>query len=87
MSLCRLYNMVDQDSPAVLKPISHRQQRARAEWERTPSPRVHSFSGQLTIENGVISPESYFAMSYEQQQQLQQNRRLRNHPHNNNDSK
>ncbi|CDQ69284.1 unnamed protein product [Oncorhynchus mykiss] len=84
-SCVRLYNMVDQDSPAVLKPISHRQQRARAEWERTPSPRVHSFSGQLTIENGVISPESYFAMSYEQQQQLQQNRRLRNHPHNNND--
>ncbi|XP_052315993.1 protein Shroom4 isoform X3 [Oncorhynchus keta] len=84
-SCVRLYNMVDQDCPAVLKPISHRQQRARAEWERTPSPRVHSFSGQLTIENGVISPESYFAMTYEQQQQLQQNRRLRNHPHNNND--
>uniref|UniRef100_A0A674C900 Protein Shroom2-like n=2 Tax=Salmo trutta TaxID=8032 RepID=A0A674C900_SALTR len=82
-SCVRLCNMADQDCPAVLKPISHRQQRARAEWERTPSSRVHSVSGQLTIENGVISPESYFAMGYEQQQ-LQQNRRLRNHPNNNN---
>uniref|UniRef100_A0A8K9UPE0 PDZ domain-containing protein n=1 Tax=Oncorhynchus mykiss TaxID=8022 RepID=A0A8K9UPE0_ONCMY len=83
----RLCNMDDQDRPAVLKPISHRQQRAGAEWERTPSPRVHSVSALPTIENGAISLESYFAMSYEQQQQLQNSRRFRNHPHNNNNNK
>uniref|UniRef100_A0A4W5KF21 ASD2 domain-containing protein n=1 Tax=Hucho hucho TaxID=62062 RepID=A0A4W5KF21_9TELE len=85
----RLCNMDDQDRPAGLKPISHRQQRAGAEWERTPSPRVHSVSALPTIENGAISPESYFAMSYEQQQQqqLQNSRRFRNHPHNNNNNK
>ncbi|CAB1345583.1 unnamed protein product, partial [Coregonus sp. 'balchen'] len=65
----RLCNMDDQDRSAVLKPISHRQQRTGAEWERTPSPRMHSVSALPTIENGAISPESYFAMSYKQQQQ------------------
>ncbi|XP_045064191.1 serine/arginine repetitive matrix protein 1-like [Coregonus clupeaformis] len=80
----RLCNMDDQDRSAVLKPISHRQQRTGAEWERTPSPRMHSVSALPTIENGAISPESYFAMSYKQQQQ--NSRRFRNHPHNNNNN-
>ncbi|XP_034424881.1 protein Shroom4 isoform X5 [Hippoglossus hippoglossus] len=39
--------------------------RPGAEWERPPSPRVHS---------GVSPPESYFSIDYERQQQLRVNR-------------
>lgn len=69
----------NQDTLTVVKPYKQQQsQRAAAEWERTPSPRVHSNAALPVIENGAISPESYFAMSYEQQQQLQNSRRFQN---------
>ncbi|XP_071315545.1 protein Shroom4 isoform X2 [Trachinotus anak] len=65
----------DQDRVTV-KP--HKQQhslRPGAEWERSPSPRVHSDTAHRPeVENGgvggVLSPESYFAIDYEQQHQL-----------------
>ncbi|XP_035531337.1 protein Shroom4 [Morone saxatilis] len=62
----------DQDRETV-KP--HKQQRPGAEWERAPSPRVHSDSTlPPVVENGgVLPPESYFAIDYEQQQQLRMN--------------
>lgn len=64
--------------PVTVKP--HKQQsnvRPGAEWERSSSPRVHSDStGPPVLENGdvggVLPPESYFAIEYEQQQQQQQ---------------
>uniref|UniRef100_A0A3P8Y872 ASD2 domain-containing protein n=1 Tax=Esox lucius TaxID=8010 RepID=A0A3P8Y872_ESOLU len=86
-SCARLCHTDDQDHPAVLKPTSQRQQDTGADWERTPSPRVHRASGLATMENGGILPESYFALSYEQQQQLQHNRRFRNQVHNDNNNK
>ncbi|TKS93099.1 Protein Shroom4 [Collichthys lucidus] len=69
----------DQDR-APVKP--HKQQsnvRPGAEWERTPSPRVHSDPTlPPVLENGSarggLPPESYFAIDYEQQQQLHMNR-------------
>ncbi|XP_039677707.1 protein Shroom4 [Perca fluviatilis] len=53
----------------------HKQQshvRPGAEWERAPSPRVHSDSTHPPVlENGgvgrVVPPESYFSVDYEQQ--------------------
>lgn len=43
--------------------------RPGAEWERPPSPRVHREPTRSPVsENGP--PESYFALQYEQQQQL-----------------
>ncbi|XP_070849866.1 protein Shroom4 [Chaetodon trifascialis] len=60
----------DQDRVTV-KP--HKQQtnmRPGAEWERAPSPRVHSDSAlPPVVENGggVLPPESYFPVDYEQQ--------------------
>ncbi|KAL0969965.1 hypothetical protein UPYG_G00235350 [Umbra pygmaea] len=83
----RLCNMDDQDHTAVLKPISYREQRAGAEWERTHSPRVHSISGVSNTENSAISPEPSFPMSYEQQQQLQNNRIFHNQAYNDNNNK
>lgn len=67
----------DQDRMSALKP--HKQQsslRPGAEWDRTPSPRVHSDTTlPPVLENGgvtrVLPPESYFAIDYEQQQQQQ----------------
>ncbi|KAM6949492.1 protein Shroom4 [Aplochiton taeniatus] len=72
----------NQERLTVTRP--HRQQqRAGAEWERTPSPRVPSGTAPLPpMGNGghvPISLESYFAMSYEQQRQLQNNRRFQNY--------
>ncbi|XP_040887018.1 protein Shroom4 isoform X2 [Toxotes jaculatrix] len=57
----------------------HKQQhsvRPGAEWERSPSPRVHRETAlPPDVENGgVVPPESYFAIDYEQQQQLRVNR-------------
>ncbi|XP_068164002.1 protein Shroom4 isoform X2 [Antennarius striatus] len=48
--------------------------RPGAEWERTPSPRVHSDSALIPVsENGgvgrIVHPDSYFAIDFEQQQQ------------------
>lgn len=59
-------------------PETHKQQssvRPGAEWERAPSPRVHSDSTlPPVLENGgVLPPESYFSIDYEQQQ-LRMNR-------------
>ncbi|XP_070710553.1 protein Shroom4 [Pempheris klunzingeri] len=53
--------------------------RPGAEWERAPSPRVHSGSTlPPVVENGgvggVLAPESYFTIDYEQQQQLHMDR-------------
>lgn len=53
--------------------------RPGAEWERAPSPRVHSDTAlPPDVENGgvggVLPPESYFAVDYEQQQQLRMSR-------------
>uniref|UniRef100_UPI0037E7C6B2 protein Shroom4 n=1 Tax=Semicossyphus pulcher TaxID=241346 RepID=UPI0037E7C6B2 len=60
----------------TLKPQSN--MRPGAEWERTPSPRVHSESTlPPVLENGgvdtALPPESYFSIDYEQQQQLSMN--------------
>ncbi|CAJ1085845.1 protein Shroom4 [Xyrichtys novacula] len=65
-------------SPDHDRVIPYKQQttlRPGAEWERTPSPRVRADSNlPPVIENGgdgaVLPPESYFAIDYEQQQQL-----------------
>lgn len=60
----------DQDRITV-KP--HKHQRPGAEWERAPSPSIHSDSTlPPVLENGgvggILPPESYFAIGYEQQQ-------------------
>ncbi|KAJ8007853.1 hypothetical protein DPEC_G00098500 [Dallia pectoralis] len=86
-SCARICLTDDEDGPAVLKPVSQRHRSTGVEWERTPSPRVHSVTGFSTIGDGGISPESYFAMRYEQQQQLQHNRRFGSHSQNNNNNK
>ncbi|XP_027143576.1 protein Shroom4 isoform X2 [Larimichthys crocea] len=78
LSVMNFSRSPDQDRVPV-KP--HKQQsnmRPGAEWERTPSPRVHS-DPTLTpvLENGSVGgglpPESYY-IDYEQQQQLHMNR-------------
>ncbi|XP_037615625.1 protein Shroom4 isoform X2 [Sebastes umbrosus] len=78
-SLSEMIVSPDQDIVTV-KP--HKQQsnvRPAAEWERAPSPTVHSDSTlPPVLENGgvggVLPPESYFSVDYEQQQQLRMNR-------------
>ncbi|KAF7651075.1 hypothetical protein LDENG_00116150 [Lucifuga dentata] len=79
----------EQDRTAALKP--HKQQsslRPGAEWERIPSPRVHSDTAlPPVLENGgvirVLPPESYFSIDYEQQQQqLWISRGFQNHSSN-----
>ncbi|KAM6894276.1 protein Shroom4 [Lycodopsis pacificus] len=74
-SLSEMVVSPDQEKVTV-KP--HNQQsnaRPGAEWERSPSPRVHSDSNlPPVVENGgVLPPESYFSVHYEQQQ-LRMNR-------------
>nr|XP_019960558.1 PREDICTED: protein Shroom4 isoform X1 [Paralichthys olivaceus] len=53
------------------KPLKQQQHvRPGAEWERSPSPRVHSETALPPgVENGVSPSESYFAIDYERQQQ------------------
>ncbi|XP_054457278.1 protein Shroom4 [Anoplopoma fimbria] len=76
-SFSELIGDSDQDRVSV-KP--HKQQsnvRPGAEWERAQSPRVHSDSNlpPVLANGGVLPPESYFSMDYEQQQrQLRTNR-------------
>ncbi|XP_029931555.1 protein Shroom4 [Myripristis murdjan] len=63
------------DRITVVKPHKHQANlRPGAEWEKNPPPKVHSDTAfPATIANGggsgAVSPESYFAMNYEQQQQ------------------
>ncbi|KAK5848215.1 hypothetical protein PBY51_005848 [Eleginops maclovinus] len=61
-----------EEDRVTVKPLKqHSNIRPGAEWERTPSPRVHSDSITLppVIENGLVSPpESYLSVDYEQQQ-------------------
>ncbi|XP_070786182.1 protein Shroom4 [Enoplosus armatus] len=75
-SLCEMNvsHSPDQDRVTV-KPQKHQSNvRPGAEWERAPSPRVHSDPTlPPVLENGGAAPESYFALDYEQQQ-LRMNR-------------
>ncbi|XP_038587765.1 protein Shroom4 isoform X2 [Micropterus salmoides] len=84
-SVSSLSEMTVSHSPdqerVTVKPHKHQSNmRPGAEWERAPSPRVHSDSTPAPVlENGgveqVLPPESYFALDYEQQQQqLRMNR-------------
>ncbi|KAG7218668.1 hypothetical protein INR49_019792 [Caranx melampygus] len=70
----RCYSEAYQDHDRGTTGKLHRQQlslRPGAEWERTPSPRVHrDTSLPPAVENGgVLPPESYLTMDCEQQQQ------------------
>ncbi|XP_042368619.1 protein Shroom4 [Plectropomus leopardus] len=69
----------NQDKVTVKPQKQQSNVRPGAEWERVPSPRVHSDSTlPPVLENGgvggVLPPESYFSIDYEQQQQLRMSR-------------
>ncbi|XP_059210286.1 protein Shroom4 isoform X2 [Centropristis striata] len=66
----------DQDRVTVKPHKEKPNMRPGAEWERAPSPRVHSDSSRPpVVENGgvgpVLPPESFFCTDYDQQQQQQ----------------
>ncbi|XP_034020979.1 protein Shroom4 [Thalassophryne amazonica] len=62
----------NQDRATVVK--RQTSTRSGAEWERVPSPRVHSdpVLSPVLESGGVLSPEAYFAMNYDQQLRLGQ---------------
>ncbi|KAM6960078.1 LOW QUALITY PROTEIN: protein Shroom4 [Tautogolabrus adspersus] len=74
-SVSEINNSQSQDQNKLKPHIHQPNARPGAEWERTPSPRVHSDSALPPVlenrEVGVaLPPESYFSIDYEQQQQL-----------------